>query len=83
MQVSNLRRSTRKHKKYMTDVFYNGKFHKNLHFGDIRYGQYKDSTTLKLFSHMDHNDPDRKRLFHSRHKNNTGICSMLTKEFLW
>lgn len=83
MEVSNLRKSTRRNKKYMADVVYNNKFHKNQHFGDIRYGQYKDSSPLKLFSHMDHNNLERKRLFHSRHKNNTGIPSMLCKEFLW
>ena len=83
MEVSNLRRSSRKHKKYMADVIYNGKSYKNIHFGDIRYGQYKDSTTLKLFSNMDHNDSKKKLLFHSRHKNNNGISSMLSKEFLW
>ena len=82
MEVSNLRRSTRKHKKYMANVVYNGQSHKNLHFGDIRYGQYKDSTTLKLFSHMDHNDPKKKLLYLSRHKNNNSISAMLCKEFL-
>jgi len=83
MEVYNLRKSTRKHKKYMSDVFYNGKFHKNQHFGDIRHHHYKDQSPLKLYSHLDHYDPELKRLYHSRHKNNTGICSMLTKEFLW
>lgn len=83
MEVSNLRRSTRKNKKYMTDVVYNGKFYKNQHFGDIRYGQYKDQTPLKLYSHLDNNDLERKRLYHARHRYNTGICSLLSKEFLW
>lgn len=83
MEVSNLRRSTRKNKKYMTDVVYNNKFYKNQHFGDIRYHQYKDQTPLKLYSHLDHNDPELKKLYHSRHKNNTGISAMLSLEFLW
>lgn len=83
MEVSNLKKSTRRNKKYMADVIINNKSYKNKHFGDSRYGQYKDSTPLRLYCHLDNNDLARKRLFHSRHKNNNGICSMLTKEFLW
>lgn len=83
MEVSNIRRSTRKNKKYMTDVVYNNKFHKNQHFGDSRYSQYRDQTPLKIYSHLDHNDLERKKLYHSRHKNNNGISAMLSLEFLW
>lgn len=83
MEVSNLRRSTRKHKKYMCDVVHNGQSYKNLHFGDIRYGQYKDSTTLRLFSNMDHNDPKKKLFYHARNRYNNSISAMLCKEFLW
>lgn len=83
MEVSNLRKSTHKNKKYMADVIYNGKSYKNIHFGDIRYGQYRDSTQIKLYSHLDNNDLERKRLYHTRHRYNTGISSMLSKEFLW
>lgn len=83
MEVSNIRKSTQKYKKYMADVVYNDKSYKNKHFGDVRYEHYKDSTELKLYSHLDHKDFDRKRLFHARHKNYTGISAMLCKEFLW
>lgn len=83
MEVSNIRKSTLKNKKYMADVVYNDKSYKNQHFGDNRYEHYKDSTPIKLYSHLNHNDLERRRLFHSRHKNNTGISSMLCKEFLW
>ena len=83
MEVSNLRRSTRRNKKYMADVKYAGKIYKNQHFGDNRYEQYRDSTQIKLYSHLDNNDLERKRLYHTRHRYNTGICSMLSKEFLW
>lgn len=83
MEISNIRKSTQKYKKYMADVVYNDKLYKNQHFGDNRYHQYKDSTILKIYSHLDHNDLDRRRLFHARHKNNTGISAMLSKEFLW
>lgn len=83
MEISNLRKSTWRNKKYMVDVTYNNIFYKNQHFGDIRYGQYRDSTGIKLYSHLDNNDPERKRFYHARHKNNTGISAMLSKEFLW
>lgn len=83
MEVSNLRKSTRRNKKYMADVGFNNKFHKNIHFGDIRYGQYRDSTEIRLYSHLDNNDLERKRLYHIRYKNNNGISAMLSKEFLW
>ena len=83
MEVSSIRKSTQKNKLYMADVVYNGKSYKNQHFGDDRYQHYKDSTPLKLYSYLNHNDLDRRRLFHSRNKNNTGISSMLCKEFLW
>ncbi len=83
MEVSSIKKSTQKNKLYMADVVYNGKSYKNQHFGDDRYQHYKDSTPLKLYSYLNHNDLDRRRLFHSRHKNNTGISSMLCLEFLW
>ncbi len=33
---------------------------KYIHFGDIRYEQYKDSTPLKLYSTLDHKDTKRR-----------------------
>ena len=44
-------KSTRQFKKYMA-VFADSK--KVVHFGDNRYGQYKDKTKLKLYSRLDH-----------------------------
>lgn len=55
------RRSTRKHKKYM--VLYNGKW---VHFGDTRYEQFKDSTPLKLYTHLDHGDVKRQKNYLQR-----------------
>ena len=46
-------KSTRQFKKYMA-VFSESKT--VVHFGDNRYGQYKDKTKLKLYSRLDHND---------------------------
>lgn len=57
------RRSTRKNKKYM--VYYKKKW---IHFGDRRFKQYRDSTGLNLYSHMDHNDKDRRNRYLARAK---------------
>jgi hypothetical protein len=57
-------KSTRKFKKYMA-VFDDSK--KVVHFGDNRYGQYKDKTKLKLYSRLDHNDTKRKDSYYARH----------------
>lgn len=83
MEVFNLRKSTRKNKKYMADVILKGKLYKNVHFGDARFAQYRDNTPLKLFSYLDHNDWDRKIRFYERHKHNNGPAAELSKEFLW
>lgn len=83
MEVSNIRRSNIKNKKYICNVFYNGKFYKNQSFGDSRYSQYRDQTPLKIYSHLDHNNLVLKKLYHSRNKNKNGISSLLSKEFLW
>lgn len=54
-------KSDRKGKKYM--VVYDGK---KIHFGDSNMQQYKDSTGLGLYSHLDHNDNERRRLYRTR-----------------
>ena len=53
-------------KKYKVTVKQLGK-KKTIQFGDNRYGQYKDKTPLKLYSHMDTLDKDRRRLYRLRH----------------
>ena len=57
-------RSTLKHKKYMVRTP-QGKL---IHFGDKRFSQYRDSTGLGLYSHLDHNDPKRRAKYRKRHK---------------
>lgn len=63
-------------------------------FGDIRYKHYKDSTPLKLYKRLDHNDPERRRRYRARHKQiklKDGTPAYLDKEqpsyyswnFLW
>lgn len=37
-------------------------------FGDSNYEQYKDSTGLGLYSHLDHLDPKRRELYRARHR---------------
>jgi len=60
-------KSTRKGKKYMTR--YKGKL---IHFGALKsdgkgYQQYRDRTGLGLYSHLDHNDPERRKKYRERH----------------
>ena len=55
-----IEKSTRKNKKYMAKV---GK--KWIHFGDNRYGQYRDR--IGLYSDLDHLDRNRRRLYYVRH----------------
>ena len=58
-----IKKSTMKNKKYMA-VFTNGK---KVHFGDPSYQQFKDKTDLKLYSHLDHGDEQRKKSYYARH----------------
>ena len=34
---------------------------KRVNFGALGYEHYKDRTPLKLYSHLDHNDPERRK----------------------
>jgi hypothetical protein len=48
-------KSTRKNKKYLAGVYdARGELIRKSHFGDSRYQHYRDSTPVKLFSHLDH-----------------------------
>lgn len=58
-----IKKSSRKNKKY--DVYSNDKY--VLSFGDSRYGQFKDSTNLKIYSSKDHNDKSRRDNYYKRH----------------
>ena len=48
-------------KKY--DAYVDGKTYS---FGDRRYQQYEDK--IGYFSHLDHLDPERRRLYRARHR---------------
>lgn len=56
------RKSKRNDKKYDV-ILPNGKI---ISFGQIGYEQYKDSTPLKLYSDLDHNDERRRDNFRKR-----------------
>ena len=81
--------SVRKNKKYSAVLLdtVNGK-KKYVSFGSRipLYQHYKDSTPLKLYSHLDHNDKNRRRLYRLRHqKTATKIFSpsYFSYHFLW
>ena len=40
---------------------------RKIHFGSSGYGQFKDSTPLKLYAKRNHNDPKRRANYFSRH----------------
>ena len=78
-----IRPSTRRHKKYMA-VFLDGR-RPAVHFGDSRYAQYRDSTPLRLFSHLDHLDPKRRASYYARHgtKAEPYSAKWFSHKFLW
>lgn len=59
---------------------------KKVPFGDLRYQQFKDRTPLKLYSHLDHNDVNRRRNYLSRHQNdinNKFSSGYFSARYLW
>jgi hypothetical protein len=54
-------------------------------FGSANYEQYRDSTGLNLYSHLDHNDTKRKDLYYKRHNINYGKFTpdYFSKKYLW
>lgn len=64
--------------KYKITVEYKGQ-KKSINFGDRNYEQYKDKTSLKLYSDKDHNDEKRRENYLARAtaiKNKDGFYSM-------
>ena len=60
----NFKKSTRPGKKYMV-ITPNGK---TIHFGDIKMQQYRDTTGLGLYTHLNHNDEKRRASYLARAK---------------
>jgi len=50
-------------------------------FGSRGYEHYNDK--LGYYSKYNHNDKERRRLFHARHQNNVGLAGQLSKYYLW
>ena len=53
-------------------------------FGDPRYQQYHDK--LKLWSHLDHNDKNRRRLYKLRHESDRHVKytpGWFSDQYLW
>lgn len=75
-----IRKSTRTHKKYMSTHL-----GKTIHWGDNRYEQFRDSTPLKLYSHLDHGDLKRKRAYFARFGPTTDRSSPMwwSHRYLW
>ena len=77
-----LRPSTRKHKKYMA-VWRDGR--PAVHFGDNRYEHWRDSTPLGIYTHLNHNDDERRRRYYLRHGYNAKLHSAkwFAHKYLW
>tara|TARA_R100001463_G_scaffold68244_3_gene121754 strand:- start:20 stop:289 length:270 start_codon:yes stop_codon:yes gene_type:complete len=65
-----------------------------VNFGDKRYEHYKDTTPLKLYSKLDHNDKDRQKSYCKRSagikdkkgnltKNDKYSPNALSRKYLW
>ena len=55
-------------------------------FGDVRFEQYRDSTGLKLYSRLDHNDEKRRQNYLARHestRHKKWSPSWFSSVFLW
>jgi hypothetical protein len=67
MQFIKFEKSWKLEKKYVA-ILYNKKTNKlkHVHFGASNYQQYKDTTGLNVWSHMDHLDNKRRKLFKQR-----------------
>ena len=55
-------------------------------FGDVNYQHFSDSTGLKLYSRLDHNDPKRRAAYKARHENTRHkkfSSSWYADRFLW
>ncbi len=75
-----IKKSTRRFKKYMA-VFPDGK---KIHFGDNRYQQYRDSTKLKKYSHLNHSNKERRRRYYARHgRASFPSAKWFSHKYLW
>jgi len=84
------KKSTRKGKKYMVK----SKSGKWIHFGSSEMQHFKDSTGLGLYTHLNHNDKERRKRYLARAKgiknkkgeltwNNPESANYFSVKFLW
>jgi hypothetical protein len=59
-------KSRNKYKKYDAILYKNNRY-KRVPFGASSYQQYKDTTGLGLYTKLNHNDKERRRLYRLRH----------------
>ena len=73
--------SRRKHKKYDA-ILPDGR---RVAFGDKRYEQFKDSTPLKAYKHLDHGDPKRRANYLARHGKDAKLhtAGWFATKYLW
>ena len=79
--IVRIEKATAKNKKY--SAFVKNKITKKIrkiNFGDNRYGQYKDSTPLKLYSSKNHADKKRRKNYFTRHSGVPTKAQALAKE---
>lgn len=78
-------KSKNKLKKYKVIVYKNNKKYKVVNFGSITHQHFKDTTPLKLYSNLDHNDNKRRLNYFKRHKKNYPKYSAdyFSKKYLW
>jgi len=74
--------SKAKGKKYSVYVMKDGK-KKLIHFGDRRYGQFKDK--IGHYKHLDHGDEKRKKSYYARHGKATdrNSAKYFAHRYLW
>jgi hypothetical protein len=74
-------KSKEKGKKYLA-ILPDGQ---HVNFGALGYQHYEDRTPLKLYSHLDHKDPQRRKRYHQRHKKDYPKYSAdwFSKTYLW
>lgn len=71
-------KSNVKNKKYRVEFIYKNKPYK-VNFGHTDYQQYKDSTPLKLYKHLNHGDNNRRKNYLSRSGGIRNKSGKLTK----
>ena len=75
--------SSAKNKKYSVYVKRIKEGIKLIHFGDKRYGQYKDM--IGNYSHLDHLDKKRRDNYYARHgkESRMGTAKYFSHKYLW